>query len=177
MTSVMPATVQAGTTVAFTRDIPEYSAANGWSYVLTVVGMTKKLSIPGIPNGNAFDVLISATDTASLIGGEHKYSERVSKAGDVYEVGVGRFAVTPDLAAVGVKPGDQRSHPRKVLEAIEAVLENRATMDQESYQIAGRALSRTPITDLLLLRDKYREEVRYEAGGGDRHIRARLVRV
>ena len=51
-----------------------------------------------------------------------------------------------------------QSHARKVLSAIEAVIEGRASQDQMSYSIAGRSLARMPIEDLLLFRDRYRSE-------------------
>ena len=57
---------------------------------------------------------------------------------------------------------DDRSHARKVLEAIEAVIEGRATKDQEEYTIGSRTLKRTPVKELLELRDKYRGEVHAE---------------
>ena len=53
---------------------------------------------------------------------------------------------------------DPRSHAKITLEAVEAVIEGRATKDQENYSIAGRSLSRTPVADLLSLRDYYRTE-------------------
>jgi hypothetical protein len=53
---------------------------------------------------------------------------------------------------------DVQSHARKVLTAIEAVIEGRASQDQMSYSIAGRSLARMPIEDLLLFRDRYRAE-------------------
>jgi hypothetical protein len=57
---------------------------------------------------------------------------------------------------------DPRSHARKVLDAIEAVLEGRASVDQVSITINGRTLSRTPLADLLKLRGTYRDEVANE---------------
>jgi hypothetical protein len=45
-----------------------------------------------------------------------------------------------------------------VLDAIEAIIEKRSTKDQDSYSIQGRSLGRTPIADLILLRDRYRAE-------------------
>jgi hypothetical protein len=53
---------------------------------------------------------------------------------------------------------DPQSHARKVLTAIEAVIEGRASVDQSSYSIAGRSLSRMSIDELLLFRDRYRAE-------------------
>jgi hypothetical protein len=37
---------------------------------------------------------------------------------------------------------DGRDHVRRVLDAIEAVIENRATIDQQHYQINNRSLTR-----------------------------------
>jgi hypothetical protein len=57
---------------------------------------------------------------------------------------------------------DGSTHAQRTLAAIEAVLEKRATRDQEKYSINNRELSRTPISDLLLLRDRYKTQVRME---------------
>ena len=53
---------------------------------------------------------------------------------------------------------DPQSHARKVLTSIEAVIEGRASVDQASYSIAGRSLSRMSIDELLLFRDRYKAE-------------------
>ncbi len=42
------------------------------------------------------------------------------------------------------------------------MIEKRASRDQERYTINNRELWRTPMRDLLLLRDTYRVEVRKE---------------
>jgi hypothetical protein len=79
----------------------------------------------------------------------------------VLEVSFGIMEVLPDLAAVSA-PYDARSDNEKALEAIEAVLGKRATLDQDRYKINNRELWRTPISDLLKLRDVYRAAVRRE---------------
>ena len=45
-----------------------------------------------------------------------------------------------------------------MLDAIEAVMENRASMDQSSMSIAGRSLSRMSVDDLMTFRDRYKAE-------------------
>ena len=47
---------------------------------------------------------------------------------------------------------------KKVLDNIEAVLENRASIDQSSFSIAGRSLSRMSVDELLTFRDRYKVE-------------------
>jgi hypothetical protein len=68
--------------------------------------------------------------------------------------------VEPDFSATATL--DTRSHARKVLAAIEAVIERRATKDQEEYTIDGRSLKRTPVAHLLVLRYRYKREVEQE---------------
>ena len=51
-----------------------------------------------------------------------------------------------------------RSHAKIVLDALEAVIENRSTMDQSSMSIAGRSLSRLSIDELITFRDRYKAE-------------------
>ena len=51
-----------------------------------------------------------------------------------------------------------RSHAKIVLDSIEAVIENRANIDQASMSIAGRSLSRMSIDELLTFRDRYKAE-------------------
>jgi len=50
-------------------------------------------------------------------------------------------------------------HARNMLNAIEAVLEGRITADVESYSIAGRSITKIPVSELLVLRSKYKAEV------------------
>jgi hypothetical protein len=66
--------------------------------------------------------------------------------------------VLPDPASQGAGQ-DPRSHARKTLDAIEAVVEGRATKDQQAYTIGGRSLQRMPIKDLMYFRGVYRAEV------------------
>jgi len=133
------------------------------------------LNKTGAADGDDFIFTLSATDTATLTAGAYKYAEILTKAGEQYEGARGELEILPDLATQAA--GDVRSHARTVLEAIEAVIEGRATKDQMSYQIAGRSLALTPIADLLLLHDRYDSEVRAEqtaAQLGDRRIRLRF---
>ena len=89
------------------------------------------------------------------------YVERGSGATlERYEIDRGKVVISADFTAAANL--DSRSHARVVLDAIEAVLENRATMDQEEYSIAGRSLKRTPVKDLMAMRERYAAMVKAE---------------
>lgn len=51
---------------------------------------------------------------------------------------------------------DEQSHVKKVLDALEAVIEGKASKDQLSYSIQGRSLSRMSWTEILMVYDKYK---------------------
>lgn len=80
------------------------------------------------------------------------------------ETSAGDTLVRTLLVPVVAHHFDVTTHATKVLAAIEAVIEGRATVDQQSYTIEGRTLQRTPMQDLLLLRDRYKREVAQEQG-------------
>ena len=75
------------------------------------------------------------------------------------------------------------THVETMLANIEAVLEGRITSDVESYTIAGRQITKIPITELLTMRDKYRAERNGELAaesiaegtGNPNKIRVRLL--
>lgn len=75
------------------------------------------------------------------------------------------------------------THAETMLANIEAVLEGRITSDVESYTIAGRQITKIPITELLTMRDKYRAERNGELAaesiaegtGNPNKIRVRLL--
>lgn len=73
---------------------------------------------------------------------------------------------------------DTRSHAKKTLEALEAVIEGRATLDQERYRLNNRELFRTPLDTLIKLRNQYRAEVSREiAKTSGKSIFGKVVRV
>lgn len=120
---------------------------------------------------------VTAADSGDWVTGIYSYNVRVSKGAEVFEVESGTLEILPDLNAQ-VAGVDGRTHAARVLDAIEAVIEKRATLDQERYSINNRELARTPIADLLKLRDVYRSEVareRHLARGGK--LFGRSVRV
>lgn len=54
------------------------------------------------------------------------------------------------------------SHATTMLAAIEAVLEGRIDSDVESYQIAGRQITKIPFSELREMRDYYKSEASRE---------------
>lgn len=105
---------------------------------------------------------IDTTDTAAISVGKYQYSYVAidNSTSDITEIEKGYVEVTANIYTLATS--DIRTHARVALDAIEAVLENRATVDQQSYSINNRQLVRMTIKDLLYFRDYYKGEVARE---------------
>lgn len=99
-------------------------------------------------------VSLGASETVSWEAGSYSWAAWVEKGDQRITVAAGQCTINAD-PATSDEGTDTRSHARKTLDAIEAVIEKRASRDQERYTIAGRELWRTPIPQLLALRDRY----------------------
>jgi hypothetical protein len=105
--------------------------------------------------GGSHQFEITATEADSTYFIEVASSITRSADSERIRIDTGRSTVVLNLANTNA---DLRSHAKKVLDNIEAVLENRASIDQSSFSIAGRSLSRMSIDELLTLRDRYHSE-------------------
>lgn len=155
-----PAKIRAGDTIKWSAAFSEYSAADGWSLSYVIVGSKGGITgIAGVANGAAWDITITATESKKLTKGNYyRLVGQVSKGVEKYTVYDEPIAVEADLMNIDTG-SDIRTDEEVGLEAIKAVLAKRATKDQENYSIAGRSLSRTPIADLITLKNYYEREV------------------
>ncbi|MNK29138.1 hypothetical protein D3C87_475260 [compost metagenome] len=103
---------------------------------------------------------VEAATTKDWTPGAYRWALRATRGADVVTIGAGAISVSPDIESM--PDGDVRSYARRCLDAIEAVIEKRASIDQKRYVINNRELERTAISDLLKLRDVFRGEVKRE---------------
>lgn len=157
----IPANLVAGDTWAWTRSLADYSAATH-SATWYFENKDAAFSIAASASGASFAASVIPATTAGYRAGAYRWRLVVTRTADSarFTVETGVVAVLPDPAAAGMM--DWRSHARRTLDAIEAVIEGRASVDQMAVALNGRSLQRTPIADLLMLRDRYRRDVRAE---------------
>jgi type IV secretory pathway protease TraF len=177
----------AGDSLDFTTAVSTYPPSDGWTLVYRLVPRSSTATPITITAATAttdadqYRVQEGPSTTAAWAAGFYSWASWVEKSGARQSLDQGTLEILANPATV-TAGYDNRGHARKVLDAIEAVLEQRATVDQQSYSINGRHLARTPIAELLRLRSVYRAEVAGEdagealnAGlGGGRKIQVRL---
>lgn len=152
----IPQSTTAGTTLALSLALTAYPPPD-WSATLILRG-AQSIDLTSQPEGRLHSFTAAAEVTADWKPGDYWYSVRVTDGDSVHEVETGTLTIAPDLAAMAEFDG--RTHAERTLQAIEAVIEGRASKDQDSYRINNRELRRTSISQLLKLRDVYRQEVR-----------------
>ncbi len=159
----LPASFEAGTTVKLRRSHADYPASAGWTLTLYLRGVGT-LDAEATESGDDYLVTLAADDTAALAAGTYRWVERVEKDGEVYTAATGVVSVTLDLAVA--EAGDAQTHAERTLALIEAALEGRIPQGMESYQVAGRAVTKIPIKDLADLRGIYAAKVWRERNAG-----------
>lgn len=120
-------------------------------------GGTKKFTLTAVEANDTYYIEAASSSTTGYTVGDYIWEAYITKTSDSNRVMVdsGRTSVSENLANTNA---DLRSHAKKVLDALQAVIENRANIDQSSMSIAGRSLSRMSVDELLKFRDRYKAE-------------------
>lgn len=142
--------------------VSDYAIADfALSYTFTDDAGAATFAISATEADNNYFIEVASSTTASLTAGEYQWKAFVKRSSDNerFTVDEGRTKI---LANTELAASDVRSHAKKVLDAIEAIIENRASQDQMSYSIAGRSLSRMTIQDLHFFRARYKAEYNEE---------------
>ena len=149
-----------GDTVEWEDSIAADYPASSWTLTYTFINIAGKIEIVAQANGDDYIVNLPASLTATYIPGDYTWVGKVADTATgtkVYTVLAGSTTIYRDIDELNSY--DTRPWYEIALENVEAVIANRATMDQESYSIQGRSLARTPLADLINLRKYLQNEV------------------
>ena len=172
--TVEPTTFTRGDTVKWTKTFADFPAGT-WTVTYEFRGPSSQ-TIAATQVGATVEhtVTITATATTAWNAGVYWWEAYAVSGSERYKAGSGQLDVTKDFSGTDVV-ADERTHAKKVLDAIQATIEGRATRDQQAYTIAGRSLQLTPIDDLMALRKTYKAEVLTETSKNKKkRILARL---
>lgn len=159
-----PLELRAGLTWEWERDLFDYPAP---TWVLTYwfkqqAAAGGKFSVIATAVGTFHHVKVLPATNDAYAADDYSWVAVASDGTDSIQVDSGNVRLLPKYNADEAL--DDRSHAKKVLEAIEAVIADRATKDQEEFTIISdtgsqRSLKRTPLADLIKLRARYKAEV------------------
>lgn len=164
-----PREIVAGITLKWERDFCDYPASQ-YSLTYHFRGAGKGFDAAAAADGDTFVVTVPAATTAEMTPGAYYWQAVAVKDGEKFVAAEGEAKAVASLAAVEVATVlDGRSRAKKILDAIDALLEGKATLDQQQYTISGgggyRMLIRIPVGELIELRKTYARLVARERRG------------
>ncbi len=136
-------------------DYPTASYALSYEFNLVDGSTASNFTLNATESNDEY--LIEVSDTTSYTKGNYNWVSYITRSSDSARIKLseGFVEIQDNYATTSTSV---RSHAKIVLDAIEAVIENRANIDQSSMSIAGRSLSRMSIDDLLTFRARYKAE-------------------
>ena len=120
-------------------------------------GGSHQFTINATEANDTYYIEVPTTTTENYNPHDYLWGAYITRTSDSARIQIdeGKTTILPNLADTNA---DLRSHAKKVLDAIEAVIEGRATIDQSSFSLGGRSLSRMSIDELMTFRDRYHAE-------------------
>lgn len=181
--SIEPKAVTAGDTVRWTRSLPDYSAADGWTLKYRLINAGGVIDITASASGADHSVTVTAATSASWTAGTYTWQAYVEKAAERQTVGTGSIEIKRNLAAAasGV---DTRSTAAKMVADLEAAELDYASNGQggvQRYTIGGREMWFSTAEDFIerleywrnrLASEQAAESVRQGRGNPRRHYAA-----
>lgn len=164
----IPETLRAGDTIAWDESLSDYPASDGWTLAFALRAKDlPPITITASTSGSDYAILITAPTSKAYKPGIYSWQAYVSKGTspdftEKYSIATGRIEILPNLTIVTAET-DLRSHAKKVLDAIESLLEGKALSgDAMSYSIGGRSISRMSPEELITWRSFYKTEYERE---------------
>lgn len=158
-----PETLRAGDTWKWTRSLSDWPAST-WTLKYRAKNAAGGFEITAAASGNDFSVSVAAATTAAIAAGTYAWIAWVegNTPTEKYTVDTGTWEVQAEyragLASVAL---DDRSHARKVLDAIEAWIEGN-DLSAAEFSLGERRIKNIPIAELIKLRQRYLQEVAAE---------------
>jgi hypothetical protein len=157
-----PTSARCGDTWQWRREDLADFPASLWTLTYYFRSATAKFDVVASSDGAKYAVTVAKATTAALVSGVYDWLAVLESATERFEADAGRFTLLPNLAKDALHDG--RSFARRMLEAIEAALESRATGDQLDMISAGtgdRNISRDK-DRLMQMRTQFKAEVKAE---------------
>ncbi len=152
---MIPQSINQGDSLDWVESESDYPASDSWLIGYNLIKSGQRINFESTADGDDHSLDLTTTTTAAWAPGNYSFQRYAKNGTERITLTRGTVEIKRDF----LTEGDERNHAQICVDNIEAVLENRASLDQENYTINGRSLTRMSISDLLMLRDTYRAEL------------------
>lgn len=158
--SEIPKRITSGESISWTWLNSKFPAPT-WTLIYTLVSAGSQIQITAAANGSDHLVEVSASTAAEYKPGEYSWQAHVASGDERYKVADGLLTIVDDLAEFS-HGADQRSHVKKVLDALEAAIERRASKTQMKQTVDGIAIEHMSHIEQSELHEKYARKYQKE---------------
>jgi hypothetical protein len=153
----VPSKFAAGTTVKFARILDDFPASQGWAYTIYFNGALNVQQSRSRSADGSFLVTLDSADTSSIAPGIYRFAERVANAGTGEQYDLDGENLTSRSSRILRRLRLALSSPsrKRISRSSKRRSLDRLTADLESYQIAGRQITKIPIEELQQFADAY----------------------
>lgn len=171
----MPAQIIAGDSLSLEIGLSGFTTAAGDAVSLTLTPMAGGTPLAIIADGGVTEwtIELGSSVSVNLVPGQYRFLLASVNSGNRSTIEFGEVVVLPDPSA----SEDQRSSAQRALDAIDAVLEDRAGSPDLKYEFEdGRSVEMVPHRELIELRKHYARRVANEKRGarGPSRVQVRL---
>lgn len=163
-----PKTIVAGDSKTWLKILPDYKASEDWVLHYALFNGSGAYNFAAVAEGEDHRVDLLASITSTWTPGRYDWTAYVTRGAEEREVvDGGQFIIGADPSSG--QPYDGRTHARKMLDALEAVIEKRATgsdLDLIRGTYGERAVERDP-EKLIVWRNQYMREVESQEAAAD----------
>ena len=152
----IPEEFDAGTTVPYRRQLPDYPASEGWALTAYLAGVGVAHA-HAVADGDDHVITWTAAETAALAAGVYHYVERVTKGAEAHDVFDRYVKVTADIATA--TPGSQQELCEKAIAVLETHIYGRLPTGLMSYQVGGRTVSKMTIAEAKTMLADYKRDL------------------
>lgn len=141
----------------YPADVAGTALAGTWILTTEIVGASADLgTFTASASGASHLTTVAAATTAGWSAGDYSYQQFVTENvnGGRHLVSEGWLTVAANLATSTTFDG--RSHVKQTLDALQATILGKASKDQLSYSISGRALQRMSPEELITWESHYK---------------------
>lgn len=167
--SQTPSQINAGDSASWLVYIVDYLASAGWTLKYNLINAANQYDIVSAPVGENHQVAITAATSATYVAGSYTIVAYVTNGLVRHTLQSDLLVILPNLAGatVGI---DTRTSAVKCLEALDNALANYGNKAYtQEYEIAGRRMKFTSLSDFLIARSKLQAEVAREAAAKKGH--------
>jgi hypothetical protein len=159
---IAPTHFAAGTTVKYTRSLDDFAPSDNWGYTIYLNGLTDKFNKAAtVQDPATFLIEFVPADTASLTPGPYRFAERLvnSISAETYDIRGDTLVLIIEPNVASSAAGAFQTFEERTLAVLEAAISGNLSGGIQSYQIAGRAVSKYQMSELMNLRGMFRAAV------------------